>query len=61
MTIKTVDWDRQHEQEAKKIPGQVEWGNWDKKITQEGQTVWAVYRQLVNGKTLSPLTKDTWE
>ena len=48
------------ESEARKIPGKVEWGNWDKKIKQ-GQTVWETESQLVNGKTSSVLIKDTWE
>ena len=34
-------------------------GNWDKKIKQ-GQTIWTT-SQLVNHKTLSPLTKVNWE
>ena len=33
-------------------------GNWDK-IFKQGQTIWAIYSQLMNHKVLSSLAKDT--
>ena len=51
-------WTEAGYEEARKIPWQVERGNWDK-IIEQSQMIWTIYSQLLNHKVLCSLTKDT--